>query len=161
MYLHLVLPGRENLYLSNGEVVVKQGIPFAFNNNDREDAVKFFYTDNQLQVFAPFEINKVDMASLTVEDRQSGIEIPQDTLLANKLHSVSIKNLISFLGQQIMINSIEKKSKFSKLHKTTIFHYFFSHKVSHFIFCPKNDGVLIIFSFLILRPSKKTQLLDS
>ena len=40
------------------------------------------------------------MASLTVEDRQSGREIPQDTLLANKLHSVSIRNLISFLGQQ-------------------------------------------------------------
>jgi cytochrome c-type biogenesis protein CcsB len=111
LYLHLVLPGRENLYLSNGEVVVKQGIPFAFNNNDREDAVKFFYTDNQLQVFAPFEINKVDMASLTVEDRQSGKEIPQDTLVPNKLHDIAVRNLVSFLGLQVMVNSVEQKAK--------------------------------------------------
>ena len=41
-YLHLILPG--NLYLPYGEVVVKQGIPFAFNNNERDDAVRFFIT---------------------------------------------------------------------------------------------------------------------
>mgnify|MGYP006133069445 FL=1 len=111
-HLHLVLPGRENLYLPDGEVMVAQGIPFAFNNNEREDAVRFFYNDDQLEIFAPFQMSKVDMASLTVEDRQSGREIPQDTLLPNKLHIVSTRNLISFLGQQIMISSIEKKSKF-------------------------------------------------
>ena len=36
-FLHLVLQA-ENLYLPTGEVVVKQGIPFAFNNNEREVA---------------------------------------------------------------------------------------------------------------------------
>ena len=54
-HLHLVLPGRENLYLPSGEVVVQQGIPFAFNNNDREDAVRFFYNDDQLEIFAPLK----------------------------------------------------------------------------------------------------------
>ena len=111
-HLHLVLPGRENLYLPIGEVVVQQGIPFSFNNNEREDAVRFFYNDGQLEIFAPFEMSKVDMASLSVEDRQSGREIPQDTLAPNILHSVATRNLISFLGQQIMINSIEEKSKY-------------------------------------------------
>ena len=51
------------------------------------------------------------MASLSVEDRQGGREIPQDTLAPNKLHSVDVSNLISFLGQQIMISSNEEKSK--------------------------------------------------
>ena len=111
-HLHLVLPGRENLYLPSGEVVVQQGIPFAFNNNDRQDAIRFFYNNDQLEIFAPFEMSKIDMASLSVEDRQSGREIPQDTLAPNKLHSVDVRNLISFLGQQIMISSIEEKSKF-------------------------------------------------
>lgn len=55
------------------------------------------------------------MASLSVEDRQSGREIPQDTLAPNILHNVDVRNLISFLGQQIMINSIEQKSKFEYL----------------------------------------------
>ena len=111
-YLHLILPGRENLYLPYGEVVVKQGIPFAFNNNERDDAVRFFYNNDQLKIFAPFEMSKIDMSSLSVEDRQTGKEIPQDTLAPNILHSVDVRNLISFLGQQIMINSIEEKSKF-------------------------------------------------
>jgi hypothetical protein len=52
---------------------------------------------------------------------------------------------------------IEKKSKFSKLHKTTRIPFFFTYKISpHFIFFRKNDGVLIIFSFLLLRPSKSS-----
>ncbi|MAE14875.1 MAG: hypothetical protein CL821_04705 [Crocinitomicaceae bacterium] len=111
LFLHLVLPGRENLYLLSGEVVVKQGIPYAFNNNDREDAIKFFYYEDQLSVFAPFEVSKVDMASLSVEDRQSGKQIDQDTLSPNQLHNINVRNLISFLGTQIMISSVEKKAK--------------------------------------------------
>ena len=47
-----------------------QGIPYALNNNEREDAIKFFYQDNQLKVYAPFDLTKVDMSSLSVEDRQ-------------------------------------------------------------------------------------------
>ena len=39
-----------------------------------------FYNNDQLEIFAPFEMSKIDMASLSVEDRQSGREIPQDTL---------------------------------------------------------------------------------
>ena len=111
LFLHLVLPGRENLYLPTGEVVVKQGIPFAFNNNEREDAIKFFYYEDQLSVFAPFELLKVDMTSLSVEDRQSGSQIDQDTLIPNELHKIKVRNLISFLGTQIMISSVEKKAK--------------------------------------------------
>ena len=95
-HLHLVLSGRENLYLPSGEVVVQQGIPFAFNNNDREDAVRFFYNNDQLEIFAPFEMSKIDMASLSIEDRQSGREIPQDTLAPNILHTVDVRN--SFVG---------------------------------------------------------------
>ena len=111
LFLHLVLPGRENLYLPSGEVVVKQGIPFAFNNNDREDAIKFFYDEDQLKVFAPFEVNKIDMASLSVEDRQGGKQIAQDTLSPNEIHNVNVRNLISFLGTQVMISIVEKKDK--------------------------------------------------
>ena len=48
--------------------------------------LSFFLSDDQLQIFAPFEINKVDMASLTVQDRQNGKAIPQDTLVPNQLH---------------------------------------------------------------------------
>ena len=51
------------------------------------------------------------MASLTVQDRQNGRSIPQDTLVPNKLHSVASRNLVSFLGIQVLISSIEKKAK--------------------------------------------------
>jgi hypothetical protein len=35
-----------------------------------------------------------------------------------------------------------------------------SYKITpHFIFCPKNDGVVAIFSFLLLRPSKTSEAL--
>ena len=49
------------------------------------------------------------MASLTVQDRQNGRAIPQDTLAPNQLHSVATRNLVSFLGIQVLISSIEKK----------------------------------------------------
>ena len=29
----------------------------------------------------------------------------------------------------------------------------------HFSFCPKNDGVVVIFSFLLLKPSKTSEAL--
>ena len=112
LFLHLVLPGREDLYLKDGVVEIKQGIPYAFNNNEREDAIKFFYQDDQLKVFAPFDLAKVDMSSLSVEDRQKDMSsIAQDSLSPMKLHDVSIRNLISFLGQQIMISGVETKAK--------------------------------------------------
>ena len=111
LFLHLVLPGRENLYLPSGEIVVKQGIPFAFNNNEREDAIKFFYSDDQLKVYAPFDASKVDMSSLSVEDRQNENNIVQDTLIPNTLHNIDVRNLISFLGIQVMISSVEKNAK--------------------------------------------------
>ena len=88
------------------------GIPFALNNNDRQDAVRFYYQNDTLQVFAPFEMQKLDMASLTVADRQKGMDqLPQDTLSPSNLHQVNTRNLLSFLGQQIMINSVEKRAK--------------------------------------------------
>ena len=112
LFLHLILPGRENLYLEDGQVAEKMGIPFALNNNDRQDAVRFYYQNDTLQVFAPFEMQKLDMASLTVADRQKGMnQFPQDTLSPSNLHQVSTRNLLSFLGQQIMINSVEKRAK--------------------------------------------------
>lgn len=73
LYLHLVLPGREDLYIPAGTVVEKQGIPYALNTNERLDAIRFYYSDGKLEVFAPFEINKIDMSNLTVEDRQKGM----------------------------------------------------------------------------------------
>ena len=40
------------------------------------------------------------------------------------------------------------------------FHLFFSYEITpHFNFCPKNDGVVVIFSFLLLRPSKTSEAL--
>ena len=112
LFLHLILPGRENLYLEDGQVAEKMGIPFALNNNDRLDAVRFYYQNDTLQVFAPFEMQKLDMASLTVADRQKGMDqLPQDTLSPSNLHQVSTRNLLSLLGQQIMINSVEKRAK--------------------------------------------------
>ena len=38
-------------------------------------------------------------------------QLPQDSLAPLKVHDVSERNLLSFLGQQIMINSIEKRAK--------------------------------------------------
>ena len=112
LFLHLILPGREDLYLSDGEVQVKQGIPYSLNNNEREDALKFFYQDNQLKVYAPFDLAKIDMSSLSAEDRQKDMsDIPKDSLSPLILHNVSIRNLLSFLGQQIMINGVETKAK--------------------------------------------------
>ena len=112
LFLHLILPGRENLYLEDGQVAEKMGIPFALNNNERQDAVRFYYQNDILQVFAPFEMQKLDMASLSVADRQKDMgQLPQDTLLPSEVHQVSTRNLLSFLGQQIMINSVEKRAK--------------------------------------------------
>ena len=112
LFLHLILPGRENLYLEDGQVAEKMGIPFALNNNERQDAVRFYYQNDILQVFAPFEMQKLDMASLSAADRQKDMgQLPQDTLLPSKVHQVSTRNLLSFLGQQIMINSVEKRAK--------------------------------------------------
>ena len=51
------------------------------------------------------------MTSLSVEDRQSGSQIDQDTLIPNELHKIKVRNLVSFLGTQIMISSVEKKAK--------------------------------------------------
>ena len=36
------------------------------------------------------------MTSLSVEDRQSGSQIDQDTLIPNQLHNIKVRNLISF-----------------------------------------------------------------
>jgi cytochrome c-type biogenesis protein CcsB len=112
LYLHLVLPGREDLYLASGQVITKQGVPYAFNNNDRDDAIRFFFQNNQLQVYAPFDVTKINMSALSVEDRQKDISsIPQDSLSPLKIHDISPRNLLSFLGQQIMISSVEQKAK--------------------------------------------------
>ena len=50
------------------------------------------------------------MASLTVLIVKKYESTPQDTLSPSNLHQVSTRNLLSFLGQQIMINS-EKRAK--------------------------------------------------
>ena len=40
------------------------------------------------------------------------------------------------------------------------FHQFFSNKITpHFNFCPKNDGLMVIFSFLLQGPSKTSEAL--
>ena len=49
---------------------------------------------------------------------------------------------------------------FQNFIKQQKFHQFFSYKITpHFNFCPKNDGVVVIFSFLLLRPSKTSEAL--
>ena len=112
LFLHIVLPGRKDLYLAEGEVVVKESIPYALNNNDRDDAVRFYYSDGKLEVYAPFEMSKIDMSTLSVEDRQKDMSsIPKDSIPALQLHEISPRNLLSFLGQQIMISSIETRAK--------------------------------------------------
>jgi hypothetical protein len=54
----------------------------------------------------------------------------------------------------------EKKSSFSKLHLTTknLIVYLIK-KSSLFYFLPKNGGVVIIFSFLLLRPQRTSEAL--
>ena len=55
---------------------------------------------------------------------------------------------------------LKKNQNFQNFIKQQKFHQFFSYKISpHFIFCPKNDGFLGIFSFLLLRPSKSSGVL--
>ena len=112
LFLHIILPGRKDLYLAEGEIEVRESIPYALNNNSRPDAIRFYYSDGNLEVYAPFEMRKIDMSSLSLEDRQKDMSsIPQDSLSALELHKISPRNLLSFLGQQIMINSVEEKAK--------------------------------------------------
>ena len=112
LFLHIILPGRKDLYLAEGEVVIKESIPYALNNNERDDAIRFYYRNGELEVYAPFEMSKIDMSSLSVEDRQKDMSnIPKDSLPALQLHKIAPRNLLSFLGQQIMINSVEEKAR--------------------------------------------------
>ena len=112
LYLHVVLPGRENLYLKSGSVKVVGSYAYSFNNNERADAIRFFYDENELQIYAPFEMYRTDMAKLSVADRQKDMsQIPRDTILTNELNVISSRNLISFFDQQIMISSVEEKAK--------------------------------------------------
>ena len=112
LYLHIVLPGRENLYLKNGSVKVIGSYAYSFNNNERSDAIRFFYDENKLQIYAPFDMYRTDMSKLSVADRQKDMsQIPRDTILTNELNVISSRNLISFFDQQIMISSVEEKAK--------------------------------------------------
>ena len=112
LYLHIVLPGRENFYLKNGTIEVKGGYAYSFNNNERSDAIRFFYDENELKIYAPFEIYRTDMAKLSVADRQKDMsQIPRDTIFPQELKIISSRNLISFFDQQIMISSVEERAK--------------------------------------------------
>ena len=53
-----------------------------------------------------------------------------------------------------------KNQVFQNFIKQQKFHYFFSYEITHlFNFCPPNDGVVVIFSVLLLRPSKTSEVL--
>ena len=59
-----------------------------------------------------------------------------------------------------MVGNWKKNQVFQNFNKQQKFHQFFSYEITpHFNFCPKNDGVVVIFSFMLLRPSKTSEAL--
>lgn len=110
--LELVFPGRENVYIKEGESVKKGQTWLSFNTNDRTDAIKFFEDDSGFFIYSPFDLIRTDMANLSVEDRQKSMaEIPMDTLQRDSLHSIGLRNLINIAGTQIMVSTIHPRAK--------------------------------------------------
>ena len=67
---------------------------------------------------------------------------------------------ISFIKATFLIGNWKKNLVFQNLNKQQKFYEFFSYKITpRFNFLPKNDGVVDIFSFLLLRPCKTFKVL--
>lgn len=112
-YLQLMVNGRNDLYLKDGEVKQVGEVAFAFNNNERTDAIKFFGNENGLQISSPYEILSRNMAQLSKEDRQKEMsEIGFDTLKRDTINPTSLRTLLFFEGNQIMINQFHKQAQF-------------------------------------------------
>ena len=110
--LELVFPGRENVYIKEGESLKKGQTWISFNTNERTDAIKFFEDESGFFIFSPYDLLRTDMASLSIEDRQKSFsEIPMDTLSRDSLHSIGLRNLVNIGGTQIMVSTIHPKAK--------------------------------------------------
>ena len=110
--LELVFPGREKVYIKDGQSIKKGQSWISYNNNDKTDAIRFFEDENGFYIFSPFDVIRTDMAMLSVEDRQKSMsDIPMDTLQRDSLHLIGLRNLINIGGTQIMISEIHSKAK--------------------------------------------------
>ena len=110
--LELVFPGREKVFIKDGESIKKGKVWLSFNNNDKADAIRFFEDDSGFFIFSPFNVIRTDMAKLSVEDRSKSMkDIPMDTLTRDSLHLIGLRNLINIDGTQIMISEIHPKAK--------------------------------------------------
>ena len=113
LYLHLVLPGMEDLYIKNGTYVVKGGQIYSFNNREISESVQFSYVDDKLNVYAPFDIYRTEMSKLSKSDRVNPSNISRDTLYSFFKHEIGERNLISFLNNQITVMGVEENAKVS------------------------------------------------
>ena len=110
--LELVFPGREKVYIKEGESVQKGLVWLSYNNNDKTDAIRFFEDETGFYIYSPFDVIRTDMAKLSVEDRQKSMsDIPMDTLQGDSLHLIGLRNLINIGGTQIMVSEIHSKAK--------------------------------------------------
>ena len=110
--LEIMLAGRQKLQLQNGEVRDFEGLAFAYNNNDRKDAIQFIGNGDNLQIYSPVDILSRNMLALSVEDRsKSTSELGFDTLKSDSVHQIGLRYLLFTGGNQIMVNKFYENAK--------------------------------------------------
>ena len=112
--LEIVLPSKENLILESGDIINKGGINISLNNNTNIDGLKFYTENNQIKVYSSYDFYSIDMASLTVADRQKSFDsIPKDALKKDTLYNIKTRSLLNVNDYQIMIKAIHNNSRLS------------------------------------------------
>ena len=112
--LEIVGPSMESIIIESGDIVNKGGINFSLNNNTNLGGLSFYTVNNKIQLYSSYDCYSIDMASLSIEDRQKNIDlIPKDTLKKDTLYTVKTRSLINVNNYQIMIKSLHNNSKLS------------------------------------------------
>ena len=110
--LEIMLAGRQKLQLKNGEARDFEGLTFAYNNNDRKDAIQFIGNGDNLRIYSPVDILSRNMLALSVEDRsKSTSELGFDTLKSDSVHQIGLRYLLFTGGNQIMVNKFYESAK--------------------------------------------------
>ena len=113
--LEIMLGGRNNVKIYNGEVKEVEGLVFAFNNDTRTDAIQFIGEEGNLKVISPYEFLSRNMSELSVEDRDKNTsDLGFDTLRRDTINQIGLKYLLFTQEQQIMVNRIYKEKKIIK-----------------------------------------------
>jgi cytochrome c-type biogenesis protein CcsB len=101
--IETVLPGkngRESTFIKDGELKDFGAFSIAYNNNQREDAIKFLEKDGKTYISAPFDIKRTKMPEMTT-----------DTVAKNTLAEVKEKCLHETPAGIFVIKKIYKSAK--------------------------------------------------